>query len=442
MRAKMLTALVVKNAQPDPLRRLEIPDLGCRGLLLLVHPSGKKSWIMRFRGSDQKMVKLTLGSVDLGPGVAKPKIGDPLTLAAARRLAAEVQHKRAQGLDPVREKRRARAAAKTAQTAEAASSFGVLARLFIQDHARPRNRGWEETARLLGLDANLAPIPDGLAERWAAKQVSDIAKRDIIALLDECRFNTFPGAIRQRPEGKISDGMSRTMFAVLSTFFKWLVGRDLVERSPLVGLSRPPAPASRDRFLSDQEIRAFWRACEEIGEPFGPALKLLLLTGQRLNEIAGMRWTEIDDDGATLRLARERTKKDRAHFVPLGPMARSIIGSVSRKAGSPYVFTTNGRVAIGGFANIKRRLDASMGASDWRLHDLRRTFAERMGKIGVAIHVTEKILNHVSGTMGSIVGVYQRYNYADERRAALEAYEVYLRGVLGQPGQAREKAAA
>jgi integrase len=221
--------------------------------------------------------------------------------------------------------------------------------------------------------------------------------------------------------------MSRAMFAALSKFYAWLIGRDLVDRSPMIGLAKPKAPASRARVLSDDEIRTFWTATEALGEPFAPLFRLLLLTGQRLNEVAGMRRAEIEGD--VWRIPASRAKNHREHFLPLGALARAIIAEAP---GDDLVFSTTGRTAVSGFSKAKARLDALMGeVAPWRLHDLRRTMAMNLAALGVAPVVTEKALNHVSGVSGGLVGVYQRFDYAAEVRAAVEAWEKRLEEIVG-----------
>jgi integrase len=437
-----LTVITMGALKPDPTRRLEIPDGGSRGLLLLVHPTGRKTWIMRFRRAGGKMAKMTLGPVDHGPGVADPKIGGPLTLAAARRLAAEVGHKRAQGIDPIGEREAAKTARREAAIASVATRYGALAREFVEDYARKKQRRWRETARLLGLrpaGGGLQPIENGLAERWAARPVGEITGREIVLVLKECRTKAPPGLTRRRPAGLETEGMSRAMLTTLSRYFSWCVSQHVIERSPCAGLRRPAAPASRERTLDDAEVVAFWAATDRLGPPFGPALRLLLLTGQRLREITDLAASEIsalDCQNAKLTLGADRTKNKRAHFVPLAPMARETLSSVPRLAGCPYVFSTNGRTPVSGWSKVKQRLDVLMEAEmghalkPWRLHDLRRTCAATMARIGVNIVVTEKLLNHAGGVSGGIVAIYQRHDYEPERRAALEAYERYLRGLL------------
>jgi integrase len=450
MTGKILTAAAVRQFRPGAERR-EIPDGASPGLRLVIHPSGARSWVMRFRrpGTKNATAKLTLGTADLtgqeAPG--EPVIGGHLTLAAARRLAAEVNRQRALGRDPaadhVTEKRQERAAA----SANASNAFGVAARNFIAEHARPNTRRWRETAVLLGLRAvkdELEIIHGGLAERWADRPVKEITAHDIFDVLAECRSCGVPGLPRRRV--RVSDTSARAMYAALSKFFNWLARRPgAIEKNPVTGVARPGTPVGRDRVLDDNELRWFWRACDGIGEPFGALLRLLLVTGARREEVAQMRRGEISDDGTTWALSGARTKNRRAHEVPLSPLAREIIADVKRIANKPgLVFTTTGTTPVSGFSTLKKRLDRAMialareeaaaggrdpaevGIPRWTIHDLRRTAVTGMARAGADLHVIERAVNHVSGSFGGIVATYQKHRYAVEVRAALEAWASLL----------------
>jgi integrase len=170
-----------------------------------------------------------------------------------------------------------------------------------------------------------------------------------------------------------------------------------------------------------------------VGEPFGAALKLLLLTGARLNEVSDMTRAELNDDGVWS-ISGARTKNKRPHIVPLPPLARDILEHVPRIEGT-FVFTTNGRSPISGWSKIKERLDELMGdPPHWRLHDLRRTAATTMAEIGVMPHIVEAALNHISGAKASVAGVYNRAAYAPEKKAALERWAAHIEGITsGRP---------
>jgi len=194
--------------------------------------------------------------------------------------------------------------------------------------------------------------------------------------------------------------------------------------NPALGMFKPPQAKARDRVLTDDELRRFWPVTVALDYPFGPILQLLLLTGQREGEVAGMRWSELSADLATWMLPGGRTKNGRSHVVPLPPMARRIIEAVHIAIeGCPLVFTTNGRTTPSGFSKVKRRLDAQMSPdAPWRLHDLRRTAVTGMSEIGIQPHIVEATVNHISGYKAGIAGVYNRAEYLPERKAALERW--------------------
>jgi integrase len=432
--SKPLTTAAVRKLRPGKIRR-EIPDGGCPGLYLVIQPSGTKTWGQRFRRPDGRPAKLTLGSCDDSgrESEGEPAIGSHLTLAAARRLATEERRQLALGRDPaatrLAEKQRRRAAA----IERGANTFASAARDFIEQHACKKIRRWKEQARLLGLQpAGLTLIPKGLAERWRDRPVAEIDDHDIHTIVDETRRMGAPG-LERRSEGE-TESRARAMHAVLSVFFGWLVQRRRVDHNPCINVRRPAAASARDRVLTDAEVIKFWAATDGVGEPFGALLKLLALTGCRLNEIARVTWDEMSDDLAILHLPAERAKNHRPHDLPLPPLARELLDRVKRIEGCRFVFSTNGRAPVSGFSKIKARLDAEMKIPAWRLHDLRRTVASGLQRLGVPLPVTERLLNHVSGSFSGITGIYQRYEYAQEQRVALERWAVYVAGlVAGKP---------
>jgi integrase len=426
---KTLTAAGVAKLLPGK-KRLDIPDAGCPGLRLIIQPTGHKSFALRFRRPDGRPGKLTLGSVDLlGTEMGdEPVVGGPLTLAAARKLAADFNRQRAMGKDVITDHNAAKRRRKVEREERTANAFAPLARRFIEEHARAKTRTWALSARLLGLRPDtLESIPKGLADRWRVRPVTEITVDDIHDLIDEIRQRGVPGWARRNG----GDSVAWVAHARIAKFFSWLVERRVIAANPCSAVRRPDASTPRDRVLSDDEIKWLWRACGQLGEPFGPLLKLLLLTGQRRSEVAEMTWTELTDD--TWSVPASRTKNGRPHVVPLSRQARDLIASVHRVAGAGYVFTTNGSTPVSGWSKTKKRLDAKMleaaRAEDakasipaFTIHDLRRTGAAGLQRLGVPLPVTEKILNHVSGSFGGIVGVYQRHEYASERRDALQRW--------------------
>jgi integrase len=230
---------------------------------------------------------------------------------------------------------------------------------------------------------------------------------------------------------------NRTLAAV-RRLCGWAVERGLISTSPCVGIRAPAAETSRDRTLADDELAAVWRGAAAIGWPFGPVIQLLILTGARRGEISGMRWAEIDVDAKLWTLPKERSKNGIAHAVPLSNAALAILETLPRiESESGYVFTTSGRVPVDGFGAANARIDHLLPGSiaAWRLHDLRRTFASGCARLGVAIHVVEKLLNHSSGTFRGIVSVYQKHDFGNEQRAAMELWARHVEGLSsGTPG--------
>jgi integrase len=428
-KSTQLTAIAIAKLKPRPARR-EVPDRGAKGLALAVQPSGSKSWVMRFRRPDGRPGSLTLGPYDASQATAAsvPVLGQPLTLAGARALAAEINRQRATGADVVATysatKERQRQAA--AQAAE--GTFGGAARAFIDEHARPNTRRWEETARILGLDYS----PDGtatlrkggLAARWQTKPLEEVTSDAIYALVDEAKQRGIPGQGRRNTAA--SNPRGRKMASALSTMFGWLLEHRKIKSDPTLGVHCPKPPAARERVLSNDEIRSFWQACDQLGAPFGNLFKFLLLTGARRDEASRMTYAELQDANSIWLLPGSRTKNKRPHIVPLAPFARALLGT-----GTGFVFTTNGRTPVSGFSKIKARLDQAMPSiEDWVLHDLRRTAATGMAELGVQPHIVEAVLNHVSGAKAGVAGIYNRAVYADEKRDALELWAAHVQGLV------------
>ncbi|CAO4147831.1 Integrase family protein [Methylorubrum thiocyanatum] len=372
------------------------------GLYLVVQPAGGKSWAVRYRAAG-KPRKLTLGPY--------PRLG----LVDAREAARTALRAVAEGRDPAGEKQAARVEVAAVQTMR----FGVVVADYIERYAKPRNRSWRETESFLTRTRDAT-------DKWQEKDVRAIGRKDVLDALDAV----------------VARGASihaNRLFAALRRFFAWTVERGILEASPMAGLKPPSPEISRDRILTDAELVAVWNAASEVGYPFGPVVQLLILTGQRRSEVLEAEWREFDLDGATWTIPRERAKNDRAHVVPLAPQAVEILRSIPRVGNrSRLLFTTTGETAFSGVSKATDRLQGlsakhlpdGVEVEPWRLHDLRRTFASGCARLGVAVHVVEKALNHVSGTHSGIVGVYQRHEYGDERRRAMDLWADHLDGFL------------
>lgn len=412
--AKDLTKLALDNMKPDAARR-EVPDGHTRGLFLIVQPTGAKSWAVRYRfkGASKKLT--------LGPYPA-------IDLKAARAFASDALKIVASGDDPAAVKKAAKAAERVPNDRDLVEK---VVETFVVRYAKAHQKVETayETERVLNRE---------VVAKWKGRRLSSITRAEVHDLLD-------------RIVDRGSPIMANRCLAALRKMCAWAVDRGLIETSPCDKVKAPSAERSRDRVLSDEELKAVWTACDDLGWPFGPMVKMLALTGQRRDEVASMRWSEIDLDSRTWTLPRERSKNDQAHVVPLSEPATAILKSLPRIASKPgYVFTTNGETAVSGFARAKERLDALVvetmrkGSAEpdkielprWTLHDLRRTFASGFVRLGINLPVIEKVLNHVSRSFGGIVGVYQRHSFADEKRVALEAWGRFVETLVCDPAAA------
>jgi integrase len=228
------------------------------------------------------------------------------------------------------------------------------------------------------------------------------------------------------------------VFAQLRKMCSWAVERGIIQMNPCQGISRPTTEKPRERALSDRELALVWRCSNSLGSPFGPIVRSLILTAQRRDEVGGLVWDELDLDGALWTLPAVRSKNGREHTIPLAPLVVEILRSQRPFANSPFLFSA-GDSPPSGFAKAKERLDNSVTEQNggepiehWTLHDLRRTAASGMAKIGVDLPVTEKVLNHVSGSFAGIVGIYQRHDYAAEKRDALDQWAAHVGAIAGE----------
>jgi integrase len=414
--ARRLTAISVESVTPGNTRQ-EIADRGT-GLYLVVQPkpSGAKSWAVRYRYLN-KPKKLTLGPVlSLAKGEAEPseiEIGKPLTLAAARKLAHDALHSLKQGRDPAAEKQRDIAGSKDAAVLRAMDSVEAVADRFIEQHVEKKNR--DSTRQQVERIFNKEILP-----RWKGRSVHDITKGDVVKLLE---------AVAK--DRKI---LANRTLAIVRKWFNWMIAKDIVKTlSPCAGVEPPAKENSRERFLTNEEIATLWIASDQVGKTFGPFVKLLLLTGQRRSEVAGICWSEIDIDKRTWTLPGERTKNGETHTVPLSSQAWAIIKGAKNGA-ADHVLSTTGVTAIGGFSKAKRQLDKLVSfRKPWTYHDLRRSVVTHLADdLAVAPHIVEAIVNHISGHKAGVAGVYNRATYAAEKREALERWADHIETIVAK----------
>jgi integrase len=217
------------------------------------------------------------------------------------------------------------------------------------------------------------------------------------------------------------------VLAYLRRMFNWCVERDLLVDNPAAGIKAPAKEASRERVLSIDELRDLLAAAERIGYPWGPLVELLIYTGQRLDEVAQATWDEVDLDNQIWSLSGSRTKNGRSHVVHLSGLAASTIRELPKIAGQPWLFSSSGKGPVRGFSKAKAKLDKASGVADWTFHDLRRTFATfTTDRLNISPVVIDKVLNHASGAVKGIAAVYQRGEYLDQRKTAMDTWAVFL----------------
>ncbi|RWO88554.1 site-specific integrase [Mesorhizobium sp.] len=404
-------ASFINNLKPPSTRR-EIPDDAQAGLYLVQQPSGALSWAVRTK-IDGKAAKVTIGRYD-EIGVADDRVGmlisptQALNVTQARIIASRVRNDARRGSDPRQQK-----VDKTG-LATWFNDFIKTARASGFKGRAVKGSTADEYERIIA--TNIKP-------HWAhVNDIRIIDYREVEKLLD-----------------KLAPGARRNAFAVLSAFFRWkpvarAMGRNIIELA-----EAPAKPKSRDRVLSYNEMKTVWKAAEKCGYPFGPMVQLLLLTGQRRDEISQLKWSEMSDDLEAIKLEASRTKNSRPHSVPIAPLTKKIIESLPRIVdadGKPseYVFTTTATTPFSGFSNGKKALEKHCGEPalpEWHLHDLRRTCATELAKLGVKQEVTEAVLNHKTGKVSGVAAIYNRYEYQEEKRDALEQWANRVQAITG-----------
>ena len=376
-----MTNLTIEKLAPRP-GRYEVADPQQRCLRVVVHPSGAKSFAVRyrFRGRARKL------TFPLGVG-----------LAGARKLASDALFDVAQGRDPAaaRQQEREQRRLAAGDTLEA-----ICSEFFARNGTKLRSA--PEWQRLL--DRLVFPA-------LGARQIGDIRRKDIIRLLDAVEDNNGPA-------------QADIVLSVLRRIMGWHAVRDENFRTPIVKGMKRHASRSREQILTDDEIRAVWRAAGNIEGPFGYYIKFVLLTAARRDEAAHLGWSEIHGAAWELPASRNKTKVDLMR--PLSAAAISQINNTPRIAGSAFVFSADGR-RLGGLGRRKAELEQISGTNSWTIHDLRRTARSLMSRAGVLSEHAERCLGHV---IGGVEGVYDRHDYRAEMLLAYEKLAALIRQIV------------
>lgn len=296
--------------------------------------------------------------------------------------------------------------------------FEAYAERFLSMYGKAEWRGSTYATRESDLRRWVTPVLKG-------KALDSITRRDITEVLDRL------------PSG--SPALPRNVFALQRKIFSWAVERGDLHQSPCLGMKGPQAVEARERTLSDRELAAVFLCADSLNAPFSDFLRVLAACGQRLGEVAGMRWSELDQEARVWTIPSARTKNGQANVVPLNEILVRELGGLSSRPGWPrtgLVFSTTGRTPISGFSGAKKRLDIELrrftGAAltEWRLHDLRRTFATHLQRLNVRFEVIEALLNHVSGARSGVAGVYQRHDWGPEKVRAMALWNEHLRSIV------------
>ena len=254
--------------------------------------------------------------------------------------------------------------------------------------------------------------------RFGKVQLKDITRADIQRLLDKLRA---------------TPSEQNHAFVALRIFFNWAAREELIETSPMVNMRPIGKSGSRDRILSDSELSNVTEAALEHPYPFGPIIMLLALTGQRRGEIAALEWEWIDRVEQTITLPTTLTKNKRLHVFPYGDRTAELLEALPRTGAYLFPARTEAATTFNGWGKSKARFDTGLdGVQPYTLHDLRRTFSSTLARLNTPIHVTEKLLNHVSGTISGVAAIYNRHSYMEEMREAIAAYEAHLAKLVGQ----------
>jgi integrase len=398
---------MVERLRPPPTGRIELGDEICPGLLLRVTDRGVRSFSVIYKvvgeGGVSKTGRLLKGKqhrITLGQWPA-------LKLTDAREQARDILSAALEGRD-LRDERRAQNLLRATNTVESVTER------FIRLYARPNVKSWRNIERVL----NLHVMP-----HWGDRIMRDIRRGDVHELLD-----------RLVAAGKT--GTAREVRKHLSSLFNWAVDREIVPDNPLYGMTRADLKNTHEagRALEDDELRAIWQAAGDLGYPFGSMYRLLILTGQRRNEWASVRRSEIDPDNRLLEIARDRYKGGRDHIIPLSDPAWALVETLPAWPGNDYHLfsTTDGRKPVSGFSRAKSRLDRGAGRllcdsggglRRYRVHDFRVTCETRLANLGINQEVRDAVLGHAKPGLQK---TYNKHDYMDEKRAALEAYAEHL----------------
>ena len=360
-----------------------------RGLGVRVMAGGGKSFLVQYRHAGEKR-RMPIGSCAA------------VSLAKARLAARQIVGAVAAGKDPAGERKAAALEAK-----REALTLDALIDQWAKLHLAGKRPNYSAAA--------VSALRRSFAKHLNAPAAS-LDRATVVRMLDGLAKN-----------GKAAMAGATARYG--SALFGWAIRRGSLSDSPF---ERVPIAATvrRDRVLSDDEIRRVWKATDGPGA-FNAIVWALLLTGQRREEVSGLTWSELDPGFSVWTLPAARSKNGKPHVIPISAQMEALLHAQPRIGGTDLVSVSGSeRGVFSGWSKSKDRLDRRSGVTDWTLHDLRRTMATGLQRLGVRLEVTEAVLNHVAGSRGGIIGVYQRHTWSDEKRAALTAWGAHVDAIV------------
>jgi len=391
------------------------------GFGLKVTPAGSKVYIYQYRVARPGAAQLTtprrytLGKHgELTPDQARKRAKELAALVAAGTDPKEQEQEREQA------KTHARTIAQERERREKQLAFDKMAELWLAFYEDKRTASSVAQAKLV--------VRNHLKPALGDKPITALVRQDIQPIIDAIPIKR--------------EAMRRSVFAYASAMLGWCAKHGYIDANPLASMAKPDAPAARQRVLTDEELIAVWEATTHLTTPYGAFFRLLTLTGQRRGEVAGMNWAELDQGSCLWTVPADRAKNGVAHLVPLSPQAMAEIQSMvpNDEANWPksgFVLSRTKGVALNSFSQAKSELDAAIVEAEecqplpaWRVHDLRRTVATGLQRLGIRFEVTEAVLNHVSGAKGGVAGIYQRHDWKEEKRAALNAWAAHIDRII------------
>jgi integrase len=378
---KPLTDLAVRKARPKE-KRYDLFDAALRGFGMRVATSGARVWFV-MRRVNGRMVRYSLGRYP------------EYSLTEARAAAAAALKRMTEGEHPRADK--------------AAMFDEVLEEWLVRDQAKNRSVGNVRNA-----------VAKHVLPAFGGRSIDSIRKADVLRLIDKIGDSGSPV-------------QANRVLAYLRRLFNWCIERDLIADNPAAGIKAPAKEVSRERVLSLDELQALMVAAARIGYPWGPMVKLLVLTSQRLEEVAGAPWHEFDLGRAEWSIPGPRTKNRRPQLVHLSGAAQAVIQELPRFEEQPWLFSTTGKGPVKGFSKAKVKFDKESGVTGWTFHDIRRSFATHATeRLGISPVVVDKVQNHVTGALRGVAAVYQRGEYLEQRKAAMSAWAEFLAGLQAE----------